>query len=176
MNNQMKLVAVGVLWASLVAMDARAATNVVSPTATAPIGRVILPSSDQLSTVDSVDPLAVNRRLQLTERNALSQEVLDRIARFKKDAQKYLEQQEALRRQLLGATDAERARIRAKIQELRQQWLERARELRQEFKDRQIELRDKLPGHREVLEGAREAAREQLKDKVRDTKSRGGQD
>ena len=174
MKNYIRLVAGALLGLFMVAMDAWAQTNVTTSTTKDVVGRVVLP--DQPPTVDSINaqPLA-DRPLRL-ERNKLPPEVLERIRIFEQARKRYLEQQEALLRQLRGATDEERARIRQQVQRAREQWLERARQLRQEFKDRLPDLRDKLPRHREVLEGAREAAREQLRDQTRDPSNRRGQD
>ena len=136
------------------------------------VGQVVVPERPTATDAATTS----NLRPALTERPKLPPEVLDRIERFKLDSRKYIEQQEALKKRLLGADDKERAIIRARIQDLREQWLERARELRAEYRDRQQELIEKLPGHREVLESIRSSAQEQLKDAQRDTRTRRGDD
>jgi cell division septum initiation protein DivIVA len=99
------------------------------------------------------------------------------LQRFQQEARKYLEQQEALRKRLQGATEEERVRVRQQLQNLREQWLERARELRKQFRDRQSELIEKLPSHREVLESVRDAAKqsalEQLRDELKNQQQQG---
>ena len=176
MKNYIKFVAVGLLWLFLVAWNTGAQTNVITPSTRDWSGRVVLPDSDQPTSVDSINTLSQLQRPTRLEQNKLPPEVQERLRIFEQVRKRYLEQQEILRRRLLGATDQDRARIRAQIQTLREHWLERARQLRQEFKDRQRELLDKLPGHREVLENAREAARDQVRDQMRDTRDRRGQD
>jgi len=98
-----------------------------------------------------------NLRPDRPERKDLPPEVADRIQDFRRDARKYLAEQEALKKQLEGANDEDRAVIRKQIEGLRRQWLEKAREMRKELRARQAELIDKLPDHREVLDSVREA-------------------
>lgn len=100
----------------------------------------------------------------------LSPEARQRIEGFRNAARTYLQQQEALRRRLQGATDDDRARIRAQLETLHHQWVERAREFRKEFKDRQAELIPKLEGHRSLLqEENRALLRDQLKDSLKES-------
>lgn len=173
MIKRIRQVTLGLLWLIMMSGVAQGQTNVIAPSTTDWSGRVVVP--DQPTTVDSINTASQLQRPLRLEQNRLPPEVRDRIEIFKWYARKYLEQQELLKRKLQGATDEERARIREQLRQLRNQWLERSRELRREFKDRQRELIDKLPGHREVLENARDAAREQLRDQIRDTRDRGGQ-
>jgi hypothetical protein len=117
------------------------------------IGKVVSsPSaSDAVITVD---------RPKVNERPELSPEVQERIRRFKRDAQLYLDRQQELKKQLAGANDQERAKIREQMEALRQKWVERSRELRADFRDRAAELRDKLRDYAPVINSAQEATRD----------------
>lgn len=170
MKKYRQYVAIALLGLFLMAMDGLGQSNaVITPDTREPIAEVVV--SDQIAPADSVNLSSTLQRPVRPERYRLSPEVLERIAKFRREAQRYIEQQEILKRQLLGATDQDRARIREQLHTVRQQWLERARELRQEFKDRQQELMETLPGHREVLEGARQTARDQLRDQIQETRN-----
>lgn len=123
-------------------------------------GRVILP--DRPTAIDA--NITGGSRPSLAERQPLAPEVALRIERFKRDARAYLQRQEALRKQLQGASDEERARLREQLENLRRQWLEQSRQMAEEFRDRRLELMQRLQDRNEVLENARDAAREQLRD------------
>src|SRR5262245_31711946 len=88
----------------------------------------------------------------------LPPEVSKRVDRFKLDAKAYLDAQEALKKQMVGASDTERAALREQLRLLREKWLERSRELREEYKERRAELEDKLKDHRELFDELRNAA------------------
>ena len=133
-------------------------------------GRVIVP--EHLTAVDA--PIVSAVRPLRPERQELSPEVALRVDRFKRDARAYLERQEALRKQIQGANEEERIRIREQLENLRRQWLERSRQMREEFQDRRAELMQRLPDHREMLENARDTAREQLKDSRGQVRKRRG--
>lgn len=155
------------------AAGAMAQTNVDSTTQKVE-GQVVVP--ERPTAIDAnISPTTTVRPVR-PERTPLPPEVLSRIEQFKKDARNYLEQQEALKKKLVGANEKERAIIRERLKELREQWLERSREIRKEFKERQQELADKLPGHREVLESLRSAAKEQARDAQQETRTRRGDD
>jgi hypothetical protein len=131
-------------------------------------GRIVV--SDQQATdlglTISLGPTAVDRQ-------NLSDAVKLRLQRFEMSRDAYLREQAQLRKRLDGAaTEAERERVRALIKEKRDEWLRRMRELRAESKDRIAELRRQLPSKGEVLDAARENAREAIKD----IRKRRGQD
>ena len=124
MKSESKLLVMVALSAWMAVASALAQTN---PTTTTPtegtrVGKVVEPSP--LTPQDSVTAVV---RPKLTERPDLPPEVLVRIERFKREAQAYLDQQQALKKLLQGANDQERARIRDQMRALREQWLERAR-------------------------------------------------
>jgi len=151
-----------------------AQTNLDTSTQPVRDGQVLLP--ERPTAPDAANATTANLRPALAERPSLPPEVNARVERFKLDARAYLEQQEALKKQLQGANDKERAAIRERLRALREQWLERARELRKEFKERQAELADKLEGHRELLDSVRSSAQQQLQEAQQETRTRRGQD
>jgi len=141
---------------AILAAAALAQTNPVN-TANHPnrVGQVVLPEQP---TVTDANVTAANLRPVRPERPPLPPEVVVRVERFKQDARAYLAKQEALKKQLQGANDSERAAIREQLKELRRQWLERAKELRKNYKERQAELADKLTEYRELLDNIRTTA------------------
>ena len=126
-------------------------------------GTVIVP--ERPTAVDAnVSATANVRPVRPDLRPSLPPQVQVRVERFKLDARSYLAQQEALKKQLQGANDEQRAVIRERLSHLREQWLERARELRQEYKERKAELENKLRDHKELFDELRNNATEQLRD------------
>jgi len=129
-----------VLGLLLVETQCPAQTTSAPPTTTARNGQVVQldqppPAQDN---VFSGNPMGFtsdgNKNVNL------SPAVQDRIERFKQDAKLYMEKQEALKKQLQGANDTDRARIREQLRALRQEWLDRAREIRSDTKARIREL------------------------------------
>lgn len=108
-----------------------------------------------------------NDRPPRTERPNLPPEVTVRLESFKTEARNYLAQQEALKKQLRGANDEERAVLRDKLKALREQWLEQSRELRKDYKERQQELAEKLTDYRKLLNDVRATALEESKNRTR---------
>jgi hypothetical protein len=154
--NQQIVVAGVVLW--LVSHDAPAQTNL---DATAQPKRTGQSVSPERLTVNDVSPTSSLRPAR-QERTSIPPEVKERMDRFKDAARAYLQQTEELKKQLQGANDKERAILREKVRQLREEWIEKAREFRKEFKTRQRELLDKLPDYREVIDSVRNAAQEQV--------------
>jgi len=107
------------------------------------------------------------------DRQNLTPAVKDRLQRFELSRDAYLREQEQLKKRLDGAaTEAERERVRVLIKSKREEWLRRMQELRSEAKDRIAELRRQLPSRTEVLDAARENAR----DAISEIRRRRGQD
>lgn len=150
LTRQIKLTAV---WLVIGMTPVFAQTNVSSTSDPDREGLTVVPEKLTATDVSTVSNLRPDR----PERKDLPPEVKERIEHFKIDARAYLEKREALKKQLEGANDKERALIRRQIEELRRQWLQRARELRKEFRERLPELRDKLPDYHEVLDSSRNA-------------------
>ena len=135
-------------------------TNTTGAAANTRSGQVVV--TEKLTTTDATT--VGNLRPSRPEREPLPTEVVTRIQRFKENARLYLERQQALKKQLLGANDLERARIRAQMELYRQQWLREARQFRTDAQDRVIELQNKMPSRREVLDGLNDSARDQLRE------------
>jgi hypothetical protein len=133
-----------------------AQTNINSAAQPVRDGQVVVP--DKLTVNDA--NVASNLRPDRPERASLPPEVQERIQRFRNEARVYLNQQQDLKKQLEGANDRERAAIRDRIRQLREQWLERSREMRKQLRERQQELMEKLPDYREVIQSARDAAQD----------------
>ena len=125
------------------------------------VGKVILP--------DTASDKATAARPPRTERPELPQEIKRRIDRFEKSRESYLARQQELLRNLNvnGATDEDRARIRAQLQALRDEWLDRARAFREEARTRMKDLQAELPKHRDALVDAKEGALGTIKDHKR---------
>jgi len=95
------------------------------------------------------------------DRQKLPLDIKARLIRFEAIREAYRKEQDELRAKEKGAsTEAEREKIRLLIKERRDAWLARSRALREETKDRLRELRSQLPSRSEVLDAARESARD----------------
>jgi hypothetical protein len=141
-------------------LTAWAQTGTFSPRNRDRVGRVFTPDK----TSGSLDAPSVATRPVRPEQNPLPPEFDRRIQVFREQARRYIAEQEALRKQLAGATtDAERDRIRALLQQRRNDWLERARAVREEVKVRQEELRGRLRGHGELFDDVKDAARDTVR-------------
>jgi hypothetical protein len=173
MKNCAKLIAVQAGWLLMAALTSPGQTSTdPAPAAVDSGGRVIAPSSPSDSPLVNVSP-----RPTRDEQRPLPTEVEARINRFKADARAYLERQEALRKQFQGASAEERARIRAQLETLRREWLERAKELRRDFSERRADLADKLPAYKKMLlDDVKNGARDELKDQKREVRDRRGTD
>ena len=140
----------------LFALSAAAQTNVTPSVQPLREGQAVSP--DKLTVTDSSTDS--NLRPQRAERQKYPPEVLARLEKFKQQARDYLNQEQELKKKLQGANDRERAAIRERMKQAREEWLERSREFRKEFRERQRELLEKLPDYREVLDSARAAAQQ----------------
>jgi hypothetical protein len=147
----MKQFFVIVLVTMLVASAALAQTNPVD-TAAQPKrdGTIVVP--ERLTVTDSSILLGVKPRPTRPERPNLPPEVQALIERMKQEARAYLTREQALKKQLQGANDKERAAVRQQLDILRAQWVERSKEIRKEYKERQAELAEKLTDYRELLD------------------------
>ena len=84
------------------------------------------------------------------DRPALPAEVAALIAEFEKQRDAYLQAQRDLLKQLKGATDEERARIREQLKAQREAWLEQTKAIREDIRKKMEELRDKLPNRKDI--------------------------
>jgi hypothetical protein len=146
---------------------ADSSVGTVSPTDAAVTreGQVLVPVKP--TELNSVVGVEVDRPL-LADRITLTPELKERLARFERYRLEYLRKQELLRKEYLSATDAERAKVRERIQSERDKWIEVSRALRQEFQDRQRELLGKLKEHQEVIRSTRENVRDAIRDQMLD--------
>jgi dsDNA-specific endonuclease/ATPase MutS2 len=167
--NLSKHTTVFVLW--LTALVATAQTNVTS---TQPVREGQAVSPDKLTVTDAT--ATGNIRPDRVERQKLPPEVIERLNKFRQHARDYLDKQEELKKKLEGANDKERAAIRERMKQAREEWLERAREFRKEFRERQKELVEKLPDYREVLDAARAAAQQSAQQADTGTRPHRGED
>ena len=153
----------------LATLAATAQTNVTS---TQPVREGQAVSPDKLTVTDaSTDS---NLRPTRAERQQYPPEVQARLEKFKQQARDYLNKEQELKKQLEGANDKDRAAIRERMKQAREDWLERSREFRKEFRERQQELLEKLPDYREVLDSARAAAQQSAQQT--DTRPHRGED
>ena len=152
MNLTKLLIATGI-GTILATGGAVAQTNINTATSVKRDGQVIVP--ERPTSTDAANATTVTLRPSRPERPNLPPELQARVERLKQEARAYLARQQALKKQLQGANDKDRAALRAQIRELQQQWSEQAKALRKEFKERQAELADKLPAYRELLDNVR---------------------
>jgi hypothetical protein len=150
-----KLAAAAAIWLGLGLVCCPGQTNPATTAEGTRIGKVVLPDAPAPS--DGVTPVL---RPKVPERQDLPPEVIDKIKKFERDRQAYLDREQALKKQLQGANDQERARVRAQLKLAREQWLERSRQSREEFRDRAREIKEKLADHREVIDSAQEPGRD----------------
>ena len=102
--------------------------------------------------LNATSPAALGHRPPRPERPELPPEIKSKVLRFEKLREAYLDRQQGLLRKLRGATDADRAQVRAQLQALRDEWLEKARSFREEARTRIRELQDDLPKYREPFD------------------------
>jgi len=121
-------------------------------------GRIVL--SEQQATDIGIN---LGPGLTAVDRQNLSDAVRERLRRFELSRDAYQREQEQLKKRLNGAaTEAERERVRALIKDKRDAWLRRSVEVRTQAKERIAELRRQLPSKKEVLDAAKENARDTI--------------
>jgi len=113
---------------------------------------------------ENISPTSTDstRPSNLAARSALSPEVKERLRKFEREREAYLQKQRELEKRLKGATEQERERIRELIKDRRAVWEEQHRQSQAELKDRMREI-------------SRTAIRDAL-DETRPTKPRPGTD
>jgi hypothetical protein len=130
---------------------------------------VIVPGGTPVLSVDGLTSVA---RPDRPERMSLPQDIRDRVQSFERRREAYLAEQKELARQLRGASDEDRQRIRDLIRDRREAWLEEAKKFREEARKRLDELKRELPRYQEALD----AARERATDAVKEARKRRGSD
>jgi hypothetical protein len=129
-----------------------AQTN-ITPSAGTRVGKIVVPDAPANS--DAISPVV---RPATTDRPTLSPEVQARIQKFRKDAQAYLDREQAIKKRLQGANDQDRQKLREELRLMREKLLEQQRQLREEFRDRLSELRSKLQDRSELFDNLKDAA------------------
>ena len=87
------------------------------------------------------------------------------IDEFKQARTDFLQEQKQLHQQLKEASEDGRAQLRAQIDAKKQLFLDQQRELRDEIKRRVGDLKDTLKDHRDVLDAAKESAKDQARNR-----------
>ena len=152
----------------LAVWDVAAQTNLTPQKSDDRTGRIVV--SDQQANVEGVNFTALPDRL---ERQRLPAEIKDRLRRFEQARDRYVKEEQALLKRLRGAaTDEERDRVRAQLEKQRQDLLDRAKNLREDVSKRLEEIRGRLRPMSEVLDDARQSAR----DSAGTVRKRRGQD
>jgi hypothetical protein len=119
------------------------------------VARIILPDPAALnSPINSPTGVRPSR----SERPDFPPELKLRLRSFESLREIYLARQEELLKKWRGSTDQDRERLRAQLQVLREEWLDKARAFKEETRTRLEELKGELPKYREALDAARENA------------------
>lgn len=94
-------------------------------------------------------------------RRAVLPEDLKRLlTEFQKARDDFDQRRAELVQRTKGATEADRAKFREQFQELRRQFIEQQKTMREEVRRRIEELKKELPQRQELIEAAKEKARE----------------
>src|SRR6185437_4908415 len=151
--NRLSSLAIGGLSLCLLVPSAAAQIASGSTNIADRVAQVILP--DRISLDSPLAPVT-SLRPPRPERPDLPLDIRQRLLLFEKLREAYLaRQQDLLRKLRSGPTDDDRARIRAQLQALRQDWLERTRAFQEEATTRLRELPNELPKYRELLQDTR---------------------
>lgn len=159
---------VGSITVLAAAWNLSAQTNLTPQKTEDRTGRIVV--SDQQANVEGATISALPDRL---ERQRLPAEIKDRLRRFELARDRYVKEEQALLKRLRGAaTDEERDRVRAQLEKQRQDLLDRAKNLREDVSKRIEDIRGRLRPMSEVLDDARQNAR----DSGKPVRKRRGQD
>jgi hypothetical protein len=93
-------------------------------------------------------------------RGTLPDDVKKLLEDFKSARDQYLERQKELLKVAKDGTEADREKLREQVQELRKDFLDRQRTIREEVKRRLEELRRELPNRQEIIDAAKEKAKD----------------
>ena len=145
------VLAFGLFIPSALAQVTSGATNIADR-----VARIILPDPAALNS-PIASPIGV--RPSRSERPDFPPELKQRLRSFESLREIYLAQEE-LRKKLKAAnTDQDRERLRAQLQVLREEWLDKSRTLKEETRTRLEELKGELsPKYREALDAAKQNA------------------
>jgi hypothetical protein len=98
--------------------------------------------------------------LDPSQRATLPEDVKKLLESFKAARDRYLERQKDLLKGAKSASEADREKLREQLQELRKEFVDRQRTLREEMKRRLEELRRELPNREEIIDAAKEKAKD----------------
>src|SRR5262245_17052253 len=143
----------GLLSTSALAQSGSDSTNIADR-----VARVILPDPSGLNSSISA-PSGVGVRPSRSERPDFPPELKLRLRSFESLRETYLARQEELVKKFRGAsTDQDRERLRAQLQALRDEWLDRARAFNEEARTRLEEIKkgELSPKYREALDAAKQ--------------------
>jgi len=145
--------AFGLLIPSALAQGTSGSTNIADR-----VSRIILPDPAALNSPVASPTGAV--RPTRSERPDFPPELKLRLRSFENLRELYLAQQQELVKKLRGATTSQdRERLRAQLQVLRDEWLDKARAFKEETRTRLEELKSELsPKYGELLDEARKRA------------------
>ena len=145
------VLALGLFIPSALAKVTSGATNIADR-----VARIILPDPAALNS-PTASPTGV--RPSRSERPDFPPELKQRLRSFESLREIYLAQEE-LRKKLRAAnTDQDRERLRAQLQVLREEWLDKSRTLKEETRTRLEELKGELsPKYRDALDAAKQNA------------------
>ena len=149
-----------------------AQTNPTTGTAAQTVRDGTVVTAAEVSNTDATPTSSL--RPNRPERRKLPPEVLTRLQQFETDRKKYLAEQQALKKQLVGANDEERAALQERLKLLRDHWRELSLERRKEYKERQQELADKLPEYRELIDSLPSTPQQQARDAKDEIETRRG--
>ena len=146
------LLGLGLLLPSAWAQGTSGSTNIADR-----VARIILPDPAALNS-PTASPTGV--RPSRSERPDFPPELKLRLRSFENLRELYLAQQQELVKKLRGATTSQdRERLRAQLQVLRDEWLDKARAFKEETRTRLEELKSELsPKYGELLDEARKRA------------------
>jgi hypothetical protein len=142
----------GLLVPSALAQGNSGSTNIADR-----VARIILPDPAGLNSPIAGAPVGV--RPSRSERPDFPPELKLRLRSFESLREIYVAQEEELRKKWRGATTKQdREQLRAQLQGLRDEWMDKARAFKEETRTRVEELKGELPKYREALDAARENA------------------
>jgi hypothetical protein len=118
---------------------------------------------DEALTVNKGEKPARPDHKDKSDRSGPSEDVQRLMDLFKDARNEFLDQEKGLRQKLNAASKEDREKLREMIKEKRQAFLDRQKELRDELHKRTQDVRDQLKDHREVIDAAKDQAKDEVK-------------
>jgi len=146
------LISLWLLNPSASAQGASGSTNIADR-----VARIILPDPAALNSPNASPPTGV--RPSRSERPDFPPELKQRLRSFESLREIYLAQEELRKKLKAATTDQDRERLRAQLQVLRDEWLDKSRAFKEETRTRLEEMKSELsPKYREALDEAKQRA------------------